>query len=163
MPCHLPFLNCRCPHTIKLFNAFVHIWLNPPSPSAWTSVDPKHNTDLSHRQASMVGEASAVTNEMKLSSAAEVDSNHQPQLEVVNALLVQSSRHLQAGTAGPSADPASVIRQYISKHHVHAQNLINCSNSVHWSINITSMKCNCYSKNTTHCFWQTFPTKTLDF
>lgn len=64
-----------------------------------------HDTDLNHCQASPVDEASAATNETKLSSGVEVHSSRQPDLVAVNALSAQSSRHLQAGTTDPPVDP----------------------------------------------------------
>jgi len=51
-----------------------------------------------------VDEASAATNEKKLSSVA-VHSSRRPEQAAVNALLVQSIQHLQAGTTDPPADP----------------------------------------------------------
>jgi len=62
-------------------------------------------TDLNRRQGSLVDEASAATNETKLSPAAAVRSIHQPRPEAVNAPSEQSSLHLPAGTTGPLADP----------------------------------------------------------
>ena len=62
-------------------------------------------TNLNRRQGSLVGEASAVTNETRLSSAVEVRSSHQLGPEAVNELSAQSSHRLQAGTTGPLADP----------------------------------------------------------
>ena len=71
-----------------------------------------HVADLNHCQVSLVDVASAATNETKLSSAAEVHSSRSPQPAAVNALLAQSSQHLQAGTAGPPAD--STTNQHIT-------------------------------------------------
>ena len=76
-----------------------------------------HDTDLNHCRVSSVAEASAGTNETKLSSAAEVRSSRPLQPAAVSALWAQSNRHLQAGTTGPPADPtpADTTTQQITR------------------------------------------------
>ena len=90
-----------------------------------------HDTDQNRRQASLVGEASAVTNATTLSSDVAVHSSHRPGPAEENALLVQSSRHLQAGTTGPLADPtpANCLTYYSSYMYACIQSKYNTENN----------------------------------